>query len=336
MRQQASTAWYLAETIFAGQVAAVVHAVRPVLGQLLEMRLDRVERQRHLRHRVLDLRVVGHRAAHRERGLVLDARHGEIDRPPRDAVIDVGEARQRPGEDAQHERVHLAGRHDARDVLVGHEGAVQHHVVAACRAHAQRVPGLDDAVAVVAARQEGVHDLRPAVGIGPDRVQAVARPYRRQAAEHLVAGEAEPAVHPLGRAGGQQDRKVVAALGVAGVEHLARHRLLQQPLERAVAAAPQIGDQPDPVEVHVDAERRSGRVIGEPALLAAHLGEVQAAAAQFLRHRHRQIAGAPQVVEVLLEEAVLAVVDGAPAIVRAKDLSQHARRTGRILRRCPR
>ena len=173
------------------------------------------------------------------------------------AVIDVGEARQAPGEDAQHERVHLAGRNDAGDVLVRHEGAVQHHVIALRRAHAQRVPGLDDAIPVVAARQEGVHDLRPAIGVRPHRVQPVARPYRGEAAEHLVAGEAEAAVHPLRRAGGQQAGNVVAALGVAGVEHLARHRLLQQPLRGAIAVAPQIGNQPDPVDVHVDAQCRS-------------------------------------------------------------------------------
>ena len=107
------------------------------------------------------------------------------------------------------------------------------------------------------------------------RVQAVARPDRRQAAEHLVAGEAVAAVHPLGLAGRQQHRQVVAALGVPGGEDLARHRLLQQPVERAVAAAPEIGGRPDPVEVHVDAERGRRRVIGEAALLAADLGQVR-------------------------------------------------------------
>ena len=157
-----------------------------------------------------------------------------------------------------------------------------------------------------------MHDLRPAIGIRPGRVQAVARPDGRQAAEHLVAGDAESAFDPLGLAGGEQDRKVVAALGVAGVEHLACHRLLQQPLDRAIALAPEIGDQSDPVDVHVDAESRGGRVVAEPALFAAALRERHAAPAEFLRHRHRQVAGALQVVEVLLEEAVLAVVGPAP------------------------
>ena len=93
-----------------------------------------------------------------------------------------------------------------------------------------------------------------------------------------------------------------------GGEDLARHRLLQQPFKRTVAPAPQIGDQPDPIEMHVDAERRRRSMIAEPALLATNFGEIESGPAQFFRHGHRQIADFPQILEILVEEPVFAVV----------------------------
>src|SRR5436190_363171 len=110
------------------------------------------------------------------------------------------------------------------DVFVRHEGAFQVHVVTARGAHAERVPVVVDAVILGVARHEGMDDLGLAV-VHPHRVQAVAGPDRAEATEHLVAGDAEAARDLLGRGGREQDRQVVAALGVAGGEDLARHRL---------------------------------------------------------------------------------------------------------------
>jgi hypothetical protein len=42
-------------------------------------------------------------------------------------------------------------------------------------------------------------------------------------------------------------------------------------------------------------------VIAELALFAAHLGERKAGAAKLLRHRDREVADLPQVVEILAE-----------------------------------
>jgi hypothetical protein len=70
-----------------------------------------------------------------------------------------------------------------------------------------------------------------------------------------------------------------------------------------VALPPQIGDQPHPIEVHIDAERRRRRVIAEPTLLARHLGKRHAGPAKLLGHRYRQIAGVLQILEILVEEA---------------------------------
>ena len=130
----------------------------------------------------------------------------------------------------------------------------------------------------------------------------------RQAAERLAAGEPVAAVHALGLRGRQQHRDVVAALGVAGREHLSARRLLEQPRERRVAGAPQVGGDARPVEVHVDGERRGRRVVRETPLFADDLGQRQAESAQLLRHGEAQVARLAQLLEVLGKEAVLLVV----------------------------
>ena len=103
---------------------------------------------------------------------------------------------------------------------------------------------------------------------------------------------------------------VVAALGVAGGEDLAGGRFLEDPLERLVAGAPEVGGDADPVVVHVDAERGGRRVVGETPRFAGDLGQREAEAAELPRHGHPQVAGLAQLVEVLLEEPVVAVVAG--------------------------
>src|SRR5437899_10252044 len=112
------------------------------------MRPDGVECQDHLRYRMLYLGVVGHRPAHRERGLLLDRRQGDVAGALCDAVVDIAEAQEGPGEEAQDERVDAACRNSTTDVLVGYERAVQYHVIAARSAHAHRVPGFNDAISL--------------------------------------------------------------------------------------------------------------------------------------------------------------------------------------------
>ena len=51
----------------------------------------------------------------------------------------------------------------------------------------------------------------------------------------------------------------------------------------------------------------AGGVVGEPALQAT-LGEAQARSAELGRHRAQQVARLPQLLEVLVEEAILTVV----------------------------
>ena len=95
--QHASTAWCLAETIFDGQVAPWSTPFAPILGDLVEMRADRVERQHHLRDRVLDLRVVGHGPADAPiEVFFFTAAQREVHRPLRDAVVDVARSPSAP------------------------------------------------------------------------------------------------------------------------------------------------------------------------------------------------------------------------------------------------
>ena len=53
-----------------------------------------------------------------------------------------------------------AGLRDPDHVPVRHEGSLEDGVLAGGRPHAERVPGLHDAVARRVARHDGVHDLR--------------------------------------------------------------------------------------------------------------------------------------------------------------------------------
>ena len=95
---------------------------------------------------------------------------------------------------------------------------------------------------------------------------------------------------------------------MAGGEHFAGRGLAQQPLVRLVAGAPRVGDEPDPVVVHVEAQRRRRRVLRQPPRLARGVGERQAEAAEFLREGHLQIARRLQLVEIFLTELIVAVV----------------------------
>jgi hypothetical protein len=176
-----------------------------------------------------------------------------------------------------------------------------------------------------------VHDLGRRRVAGVEPVDAEVCPHRREAAERLVAGEAVAALYRLGDRRGEEHRDVVAALGVAGGEHGTLRCLGEHPLQRPVPGAPEVGDEAGPVEMHVHGERRGRRVVAEPALLAAHVGEGVPPPAEFARHGDGEIAGVAQLLEVFVEEAVLAVVSrGALLEAMQHLLRQHrpARRAG--------
>jgi hypothetical protein len=106
----------------------------------------------------------------------------------------------------------------------------------------------------------------------------------------------------------QQDGDVVAALGVAGGEHLTGRRRFEQPQLRQVAGAPEIRGSTGPIEVHVDRQGGGRGVIAEPPLLLRDAGERQARAAELGWNGQPQITRLSKLLEVVREEHIVAVV----------------------------
>ena len=196
---------------------------------------------------------------------------------------------------------------DAPDLLIGDEGAVEHRVVALRRPHAERVPRLDHRHAGRGPLDEGVDDLRAAGRIGVDGVRTQPFPGRAVGTELLAARQAIATGHALGATCRQQDRDVVAGLGMTGREHLATGRRLEDPRQRRVAEAFELRGDAGPVEVHRRRQRGGRREAGHSALRLRQLGQVETAAAVVHRHRGREVAELAQLREVLVEVGVRAV-----------------------------
>src|SRR5262249_24516625 len=123
----------------------------------------------------------------------------------------------------------------------------------------------------------------------------------------------------------EDNRRLVARLGVTGGEDFSLARQFEDELDRLVAHAPAVGGRADPVVVHVEAERRRRPVAGPASHLARVLGERGPLAAELLRQRQREITGGLQRVEVLLRELVVTVVAGRAV---AASLEQRIREDG--------
>ena len=194
----------------------------------------------------------------------------------------------------EHERVRAgqSGRHHPGHVRVGDEGALDDRVVAARGPHAERVPRLDDAVALGLAGQEGVDDL------GVRRVSWC--PWRGGRAGSTPGSGSR---RSCGRRSGSRRR-----LGSAwAVESSTGKSLPASPWPAANTSpatassssqlrdlsplAPEVGGQARPVHVHVEGQGRRRGAVGQAALFLADLGQAHAQAAQLGRHGHQQIAG---------------------------------------------
>ena len=271
--------------------------------------------------------MMRHRAGEGDRRAVGHLVHGQVIRPSGDARVDGAEAEERPCEQAELERSRTGepGRAHERRVLVGDERVVEDRVVALGGPHPQHVPGLLDAVARCVTREERVDDLRLRRVARVHGVHTEVVPDRRQAAEDLVAGDLPTTGDPLGLARRQEDGDVVAALTVAGGEDLARRRLTQHPLAARVAEAVQVGGDAGPVDVHVHRDRGGGRDGGQPALQLHHVVDAEPQPTELARDRHGEVPGRAQLLEGLLEEAVLAVVHRR-ALVEASEhvVGEHA------------
>ena len=97
---------------------------------------------------------------------------------------------------------------------------------------------------------------------------------------------------------------------MAGGEDLPGGRFLEDPLDRRVTGPVQVGGQTRPVQMHVGGQGRGRRPVGQAPLLLAHLHERQTLPSELRGHGELEVASGPEVLEVLVEEAVLPVIDG--------------------------
>lgn len=180
--------------------------------------------------------------------------------------------------------------------------------------HPQRVPRFVDAIVRGVAVDECVDDLRVGGIAGVHAVDAEVVPHGREAAEDLVAGERPAAVDPLGLRRREQYGHVVAGLTMAGGEDPALGRLPEHPVAGRVAGSMEVGAEADEVVVHVhrDSGRRSD--VGDTTLKTVDLGERQSETAELDGQGRQEVAAVAQLLEVVDEELVVAVVAGGPLV----------------------
>jgi hypothetical protein len=156
-------------------------------------------------------------------------------------------------------------------------------------------------------------------------MDAEERPDRCQAAEKLLAEEAVATVDAFGACRRQQDGEIIARLGMTGREDLAGGCAAEQPLERPIAGAPEVGGDACPVQVHVDGNRGCRRVVRQAPLFAAYLGQAEAPTAELVWNRHAQITRRAQLLEVLIEEPVVAIVAWRPLVAARQQILRQDR-----------
>ena len=172
------------------------------------------------------------------------------------------------------------------------------------RAHPERVPGRDHRRPGRVASDEGVHDLRAARRVGVDGMGAEPGPRRAVGPELLAAGQDVTALDPLGDTRRQQHRDVVAGFGVAGGDHFAVERGLEDPALRLVPGPIELGGGAHPVGVHRHRQGGGRCVARQASLTGRHLRQVEAPAAEVRGHGGGQVARGTQVGEVLVEVLV--------------------------------
>ncbi len=214
--------------------------------------------------------------------------------------------------------------------LVRAERLVEHGVVTLRGAHPDGVPGLDDLAPGGPARQEAVHDLRVRRVGRVHGVEPAIGPHRREAAEDLVTRDLPPSVDAGGGGYGEQQGHVVAGFAVECGKDLTLGGLLEDPAAGVVAEPGQVGGDTCPIAVHVDRQRGSRCHVGEAPHELRVAIEHQPAPSELGWNGRQQVAGAPQLVEILVTEPVVAVIEHGALVetsqhVLAQEVGDHGR-----------
>jgi hypothetical protein len=224
------------------------------------------------------------------------------------AQEDAGERRPRPVRPDQEVDRH---REPGGDHALGRDlQLVDGQGVAAGGPHAHRLPVAQDPDAPLRPRDQEPDRLPAAVGLDRRRQEQVGGPWPA-GEEGLGPRQAVTAARQRGRGGGLVP-PVPARLGLgepAGQDRPLGGDLLE---ERLHPVPEPLGQEADPVQVHVD--RQGGRRVplGQPALGGDQVEGGRPHAAEVGRDGDSRVAGRHQLVEVLVAERVGLVVAGRP------------------------
>ena len=271
-------------------------------------RPGRVQPHPHLPHRLLHARQLGQglpEALVAPPGQALgDMAEGGLG----GAEEDAGERRPRPVRPDQEADRHGEAHGDhalGRDLqLVDGQG------IAAGGPHAHRLPVAEHPHAPFGTRHQEADRLPAGLGLDRRRQEQVGGP--RPAGEEGL-GARQPVAAPR-----QRGREaclvppVPARLGLgeaAGQDRALGRDLLE---ERLHPVPEPLGQQPDPVQVHVDGQGGRRVALGQPALGGDQVKGGRSPAAELGRDGDGRVPGRDQVVEVLVAERVGLVVGGRP------------------------
>ena len=296
--------------------------------------VDRLEVDAHLGHVVLHLGVVGHRAGQRDRRALVHAGDRLVERPLGDRRVDAGEAEQRPGE--QRRRGTARRRRSrpgtpARSRSSGTNARSRIVSFDARRPHAERVPRL---------ARCGSRACRGAGSRARPSGSSGSLVSMRVHAEVVHTGERLPKIlwpvisqPPSTRSACDVDSSTGMSLPASpwpAAKTSPSAARVEHPVAGRVAGAVQVGAQPDEVEVHVDGDGGGRRDVGDAALQAVDLGRGRGRAPpNSVGQRGGEVAARPQLLEVLVEEAVLAVVARRPLVEAGEHLVGQRARPGR-------
>src|SRR5262252_9265183 len=126
----------------------------------------------------------------------------------------------------------------------------------------------------------------------------------------LVPKKAIAAVYAFCSSGSIKYLKIIARFRIPVSEHRAFGGFLKHPDLRGIALTPEVGGNTGRAKVHIGGESGRRRAARQPALFPTNLSQCQPQPAKFYGHCCKQIFGLAQLVEILKEKPVFAVIAG--------------------------